>query len=51
MAKINERVLGGSGIVVPPLGMGCRAVGGPFWHDTTPLGWGEVDDGESMKAI
>jgi aryl-alcohol dehydrogenase-like predicted oxidoreductase len=33
------------------MGMGCWAIGGPFWDGTTPLGWGEVDDGESTKAI
>jgi aryl-alcohol dehydrogenase-like predicted oxidoreductase len=48
---MNERSLGLSGIAVPPLGMGCWAVGGPFWHDATPLGWGQVDDDESTKAI
>jgi aryl-alcohol dehydrogenase-like predicted oxidoreductase len=47
----EKRGFGLSGISVPPLGMGCWAVGGPFWHDTTPLGWGEVDDNESTKAI
>lgn len=31
--------------------MGCWAIGGPFWHDDTPLGWGQVDDGDSTKAI
>jgi aryl-alcohol dehydrogenase-like predicted oxidoreductase len=48
---IDKRSFGLSGIAVPPLGMGCWAVGGPFWHDATPLGWGQVDDGESTKAI
>lgn len=51
MAQMSGRELGGTGIVIPPLGMGCWAIGGPFWHDTTPLGWGQVDDGESAKAI
>jgi len=51
MTKTNERGIGQSGIVIPPLGMGCWAIGGPFWHGTTPLGWGDVDDSESTKAI
>ncbi|MDV7142487.1 aldo/keto reductase [Tropicimonas sp. TH_r6] len=35
----------------PRLGMGCWAIGGPLWADETPLGWGEVDDSESIRAI
>ncbi|WP_116132361.1 aldo/keto reductase [Tropicimonas sp. IMCC34043] len=35
----------------PRLGMGCWAIGGPFWAGETPLGWGEVDDAESIRAI
>ncbi|GAB2516499.1 aldo/keto reductase [Microbulbifer agarilyticus] len=34
-----------------PLGMGCWAIGGPFWEGGNPLGWGEVDDEESIRAI
>jgi aryl-alcohol dehydrogenase-like predicted oxidoreductase len=33
------------------MGLGCWAIGGPFWADETPLGWGEVDDEESIRAI
>ncbi len=36
---------------IPALGMGCWAIGGPFWFGTQPLGWGEVDDKESVAAI
>lgn len=36
---------------VSPLGMGCWAIGGPFWADNAPLGWGEVDDSVSIRAI
>jgi len=37
---------------VSALGFGCWAIGGPF-SDTEgrPLGWGEVDDDESIAAI
>ncbi len=43
--------LGGSGLEVNRLGMGCWAIGGPFWAGSQPLGWGEVDDDESRRAI
>lgn len=46
-----KRHLGHSGIEVSALGMGCWAIGGPFWAGETPLGWGEVDDEESIRAI
>lgn len=35
----------------PRLGMGCWAIGGPLWAGDAPLGWGEVDDTESIRAI
>ena len=28
----------------PTLGLGCWAIGGPFWAGDTPVGWGDVDD-------
>jgi aryl-alcohol dehydrogenase-like predicted oxidoreductase len=45
------RTLGRSGIEVSALGMGCWAIGGPFWAGEQPLGWGEVDDEESVRAV
>jgi len=45
------RKLGHSGIEVSALGMGCWAIGGPFFENGTPLGWGEVDDDESIRAL
>lgn len=45
------RKLGRSGIEISALGMGCWAIGGPFWSGETPHGWGEVDDDESIRAI
>ncbi|MFD7435549.1 aldo/keto reductase [Streptomyces sp. NPDC059861] len=48
----NTRTLGRSGIEISALGFGCWAVGGE-WQDTSgqPLGWGKVDDEESVRAI
>ena len=46
------RALGRSGMEVGEIGLGCWAIGGPFWTtDGNPLGWGEVDDEESIRAI
>ncbi len=45
------RTLGGSGIKVSPLGLGCWAIGGPAWRGETPVGWGDVDDSESARAL
>ncbi|MGC9520291.1 MAG: aldo/keto reductase [Anaerolineae bacterium] len=48
---VFTRVLGRSGIEVSAMGLGCWAIGGPFWRGDTPVGWGEVDDEESTRAI
>jgi aryl-alcohol dehydrogenase-like predicted oxidoreductase len=46
-----KRTLGRSGIEVSALGLGCWAIGGPFFFAGMPDGWGDVDDAESIKAI
>ncbi len=33
------------------MGLGCWAIGGPAWSNGKPIGWGEVDDVESIRAI
>ena len=45
------RKLGRSDIAVSAMGLGCWAIGGPFWSGETPVGWGEVDDEESIRAV
>lgn len=45
------RSIGRLGVQVSALGMGCWAIGGPFWRGETPVGWGKVDDAESTRAI
>ena len=45
------RVLGRSGIEISAMGLGCWAIGGPFWRGDVPVGWGDVDDNESIPAI
>lgn len=46
------RTLGRSRIEVSALGFGCWAIGGE-WQDADgqPLGWGKVDDEESVRAV
>ncbi len=51
MSKIHSRTLGRSGIEVSAMGLGCWAIGGPFWSGEEPHGWGKVDDEESIRAI
>ncbi len=44
-------MLGRSGVEVGAMGVGTWAIGGPFWAGDAPLGWGEVDDEESVRAL
>lgn len=41
----------GSSLRVSPLGFGGWAIGGPFWLDGLPDGWGDIHDAESIRAI
>ncbi|HJS19733.1 MAG TPA: aldo/keto reductase [Anaerolineales bacterium] len=46
-----KRTLGRSDLQVSALGLGCWAIGGPwFWLDGQG-GWGDIDDNESIRAI
>ncbi|MFF1641068.1 aldo/keto reductase [Streptomyces sp. NPDC058246] len=50
--SIENRTLGRSGLDVSALGFGCWAIGGEWaTPDGQPLGWGKVDDEESVRAI
>ena len=31
------------------MGMGCWAIGGPFWNNGQPVGWGQVKDEDSNQ--
>lgn len=50
MSNITRK-LGKSGIDVSGMGFGCWAIGGPFWRGDMALGWGVVDDAESVRAL
>jgi aryl-alcohol dehydrogenase-like predicted oxidoreductase len=52
---MDTRRFGRSGWNVGAIGLGCWAIGGPFWRESEgvrgPMGWGDVDDAESTRAI
>jgi aryl-alcohol dehydrogenase-like predicted oxidoreductase len=39
------------GIETSAMGLGCWAIGGPFFMDGKADGWGDVDDAQSVRAI
>lgn len=45
------RTFGRSGLQISALGLGGWAIGGPFWGGDLPIGYGHVDDAESIRAI
>lgn len=45
------RELGRLDSELPPVGMGCWAIGGPWTFDGAAAGWGEVDDEVSVRAV
>jgi aryl-alcohol dehydrogenase-like predicted oxidoreductase len=49
--QVSQRMLGRSEIQVSPLGLGCWAIGGPWYWLDGPGGWGDIDDNESVRAI
>lgn len=48
---LPARPFGTSGRRVSALGLGCWAIGGPFFRGDEPLGYGTTDDAESLRAL
>ena len=46
-----NRTLGRSGIDVSAIGLGCWAIGGPHARNGNPVGWGVVNDEQSIAAL
>jgi aryl-alcohol dehydrogenase-like predicted oxidoreductase len=52
MSETFTKQLGKSGIQASAMGLGCWAIGGPFTNmEGVQIGWGDVDDNESIRAI
>lgn len=51
MSFSKLRPIGRSGIEASAIGLGCWAIGGPFLLRGKPDGWGDIDDGQSIRAI
>lgn len=47
----EPRRLGRSGLETVPIGLGCWAIGGPFRDRGGWMGFGDVDDAESLRAL
>ncbi len=48
---MRYRELGGTGIKISEISFGAWAIGGPFGFPGRPIGWGPVDDKESLQAL
>ena len=48
---MQYRELGRTGLRVSEIGFGAWAIGGPARLGTVEIGWGEVDDAESLRTI
>jgi len=48
---MRYRMLGRTGLKVSEVGFGAWAIGGPAELGGTQIGWGDVDDGVSIRAV
>ena len=43
--------LGRTGLEVSEISLGCWTLGGPNWSEGTPVGWGDLDEDEAVRAV
>ncbi len=48
---MNYREFGSTGMKVSEVGFGAWGIGGPAMAGETPIGWGDVDDAASVRAL
>jgi len=48
---MNYRIFGNTDLEVSEVGFGAWGIGGPAMAGDIPIGWGEVNDDESIKAL
>jgi aryl-alcohol dehydrogenase-like predicted oxidoreductase len=48
---MEYRILGKTGLKVSLIGFGAWGIGGPAMAGDVPIGWGNIDDTESEKAV
>jgi aryl-alcohol dehydrogenase-like predicted oxidoreductase len=48
---MNERKFGNTDLIISEIGFGAWGIGGPAMAGDIPIGWGNVDDAVSVKAL
>ena len=48
---MQYRELGGSGVKVSEISLGCWTLGGPNWSDGQSNGWADIDEADAIRGI
>jgi aryl-alcohol dehydrogenase-like predicted oxidoreductase len=48
---MNYRTFGNTDLLVSEIGFGAWTIGGPAFAGSIPIGWGDTNDGVSLKAL